>query len=182
MTYNRNGIQETRQYIIRKYKQTKCISNLFGSGGKRKTTAATDRFIVRKIKINRRKSADMVKDEIEFELEISLHANTIQNRLHEAGLFGRIARKKPLVNKKCLYDTLRAQGVNGEPFVPLIGQLPQFRRYRNTDMIMKFQEDLVKKHGDLFVFGFGPIIRLVINEPDLLADVLSRTNAQNYIK
>ncbi|CAF2496281.1 unnamed protein product [Rotaria sp. Silwood2] len=84
--------------------------------------------------------------------------------------------------QKCLYDTFCAQGVNGEPFVPVIGQLPQFLRYRNTDMIMKFQEDLVKKHGNLFVFGFGPTIRLVINEPDLLADVLSRTNAQNYIK
>ncbi|CAF3877533.1 unnamed protein product, partial [Rotaria sordida] len=28
----------------------------------------------------------------------------------------------------------------------------------------------------------GPIVRLVINEPDMFADILSRNNAQNYIK
>ena len=86
-------------YIIQRYKATKCIRNLFGRGRKRKTSAATDRMIVSKIKFNRRISAHVVKAEIEVELGMTLNANTIRNRAHEAGLFGRVARKKPLVNK-----------------------------------------------------------------------------------
>ena len=91
--------RETIRYITRKCKETKCIGNLFGRGRKRKTTAARDRLIVRKIKSNRRLSAHKVKAEIESELRISLNVHTIQNRAHEAELFDRVARKKPLVNK-----------------------------------------------------------------------------------
>ena len=83
---------------------------------------------------------------------------------------------------KRLYDIFRAQGITGEPFVPIIGQLPEIRRYRQADAAMIYQENLVRKHGNVFLFCFGPAIRLVITEPDLLADVYSRTNAQNYIK
>ena len=72
---------------------------MFGRGHKRKTTTSIDRLILHKIKSNRRILAHAVKAEIESELGISLHANTIRNRAHEAGLFDRIARKKPLVNK-----------------------------------------------------------------------------------
>ena len=91
--------RETVCYIIQKYKATKCIGNLFGRGRKRKTSAATDRMIVHKIKSNRRISAHVVRVEIEVELGMTLNANTIRNRAHEAGLFDRVARKKPLVNK-----------------------------------------------------------------------------------
>ena len=73
--------------------------NLSGRGRKRKTTASVDRIIQRKIKLNRRKSAPTVKAEIEKQLGVIVHANTIRNRLHEIGLYGRIARKKPYVNK-----------------------------------------------------------------------------------
>lgn len=84
--------------------------------------------------------------------------------------------------EKRIYDTFRAQGVNGEPFVPLFGQLAQLRQYRKQDVIMDFQKNLVEKHGNVFLFGLGPVIRLVLVEPDLIADVLSRTNAVNYGK
>ena len=40
-----------------------------------------------------------MKIEIENELRISLHVDTIRNRAHEARLFGRVARKKPYVNQ-----------------------------------------------------------------------------------
>ena len=56
-------------------------------------------MIVRKIKSNRRVSPHVVKAELEVELGMILNVNTIRNRAHEAGLFGRVARKKPLVNK-----------------------------------------------------------------------------------
>ena len=91
--------RETVRYIIQKYKATKYIGNLFGRSRKRKISAATDRKIVRKIKSNRRISAHVVKVEIEVELGMTLNANTIRNRAHEVGLFDRVARKKPLVNK-----------------------------------------------------------------------------------
>ena len=62
-------------------------------------TAAVDRIIQRKIKLDRRKSAPTVKTEIEQELGVIVHANTIRNRLHEIGLYGHVARKKSCVNK-----------------------------------------------------------------------------------
>ena len=40
-----------------------------------------------------------MKVEIENELGISLHVDTIRNRAHEARLFGQVARKKPYMNK-----------------------------------------------------------------------------------
>ena len=91
--------RETVRYIIQKYKTTKCIGNLFGRDRKRKTSSATDRMIVRNSKSKRRISAHVVKAEIEVELGMTLDANTIRNRAHEAGLFGHVARKKPLINK-----------------------------------------------------------------------------------
>ena len=81
---------------MEKYKSTKCRGNLFGRARRRKTT---DRLIQRKVKLDRRKSASAVKVEIENELGISLHVDTIRNRVHEARLFGRVAGQKPHVNK-----------------------------------------------------------------------------------
>ena len=80
--------------MIEKYKSTKCIGNLFGCNRRRKTTATTDRLIQRKVKLDRRKSASAVKVEIENELGISLHVDTIRNRAHEVRLFDRVARQK----------------------------------------------------------------------------------------
>ena len=62
-------------------------------------TAFVDRIIQRKIKLGRRKSAPTVKAEVGKELSVIVHANTIRNRLHEIGLYGRVARKEPYVNK-----------------------------------------------------------------------------------
>ena len=82
--------------MVDKYKSTKCIGHLFGRGRKRKTRTTTDRLIQRKLKLVPRKSASMVKIEIENELGISLHFDTIRKRVHEVGL---VARKKPYMNK-----------------------------------------------------------------------------------
>jgi cytochrome P450 len=89
---------------------------------------------------------------------------------------------KLIYPEKRLYDIFRAQGVNCEPFVLLIGQLPQIRRHRKNGSPMDFHQELVRKHGNIYIFCFGPVIRLIINEPDLLADILDRNNAQNYTK
>ena len=91
--------RSTVQYMVDKHKSTKCIGHLFGCARKRKIRTTTDRLIQRKLKLVRRKSASMVKIEIENELGISLHFDTIRKRVREAGLFGRVAHKKPYVNK-----------------------------------------------------------------------------------
>ena len=89
---------------------------------------------------------------------------------------------KLILPEKRVYEFLRAQKIPGEPFVPLIGQLRELSRYRNADKMMEFYDDQVKKHGHVYLSSFGPVARLVINEPELLADVLHRNNASNYVK
>lgn len=86
-------------YMITKYKSTKCIGNIISRGRKRKTETHVDRTIQRKIKVNRRISASTVKAELQTELNITISESTIRRRAHEIGLYGRIARKKPYVNK-----------------------------------------------------------------------------------
>ena len=92
--------REAVRYMIQKYKKTKCIGNLFGRGRKRKTTAITGRLIIPRFKVDRRKFAFAVKGEIEKELEIALHVDTIRRRAHEGDLFGRVACKKSYINMK----------------------------------------------------------------------------------
>ena len=58
----------------------------------------TDRLIQRELKPDQRKSASTVQVEIENELRISLHIDTIRKRAHEVGMFGRVAHEKPYVN------------------------------------------------------------------------------------
>ena len=85
--------------IINKYKRTKCIGNLFDRGRKGKTTTTTVRTIQRILKKDRRTSPEKVAAEIKKQLDISLKAQSVWNRAHEIGMFGRVARKKPYVNK-----------------------------------------------------------------------------------
>lgn len=84
--------------------------------------------------------------------------------------------------EKATYDALRRQGVPGEPFIPLIGQLLDIRKYRKDNRPMDFFENLVMRHGNKFLFCFGPIARLALSDPDLISDVVSRKNAANYVK
>ena len=86
-------------HMIQKYKSTKCIGNIIGRGRKRKTITHTDRLIQRKIKANRPEPAAAVKAELETSLNIVISESTVRRRLHEAGLYDRVARKNPYVNK-----------------------------------------------------------------------------------
>ena len=70
-----------------------------GRGRKRKTTSGVDRIMQRKVKVDRRKSALAMKEAIEKDLGVVIRVNTVRNRLHEIGLRGRVARKKPYVNR-----------------------------------------------------------------------------------
>ena len=92
--------------IITKYKKTKCIGNIIGRGRKRKTSVNVDRIIQCKIKVDRRKSAPSVKDELQSKHGTPISEQTVRRRLHEARLFRRVAPKKTYVNKvnrgKCI--------------------------------------------------------------------------------
>ena len=65
-------------YMITKYKSTKCIGNMIGRGRKIKTTIHTNRIIQRKIKADRRKSSTSVKAELQTELNITISQTTIR--------------------------------------------------------------------------------------------------------
>ena len=91
--------RSTVQYIVDKYKSTKWIGHLFERARKRKTRATTDGLIQRKLELHGRKSPSAVKIEIQNGRRISLHVDTIRKRAYEVGLFGRVAPKKPYVNK-----------------------------------------------------------------------------------
>ncbi|CAF1024255.1 unnamed protein product [Adineta steineri] len=84
--------------------------------------------------------------------------------------------------EKLIYDKFRRQGITGEPFIPLLGQISDLHRYRKADKMMNYYGDLVEKHGHVLLYSFGPVVRLLVNEPDMLADVLSRQNSKYYIK
>ena len=71
--------------MVDKYKSTKYIGHLFGWARKGKISATTDRLLQRKLKLVRRKSAFMVKIDIENEPEISLLVDTIRKRAPEVG-------------------------------------------------------------------------------------------------
>ena len=77
----------------------KCIGNMIGRGRKRKTIIHTDRIIQCQIKTDRRKSSTPVKAELQTELNITISETRIRRRAHEIGLYGRVARKKPYLNK-----------------------------------------------------------------------------------
>ena len=83
---------------------------------------------------------------------------------------------------KRLYDIYRKQGISCEPFVPLFGQLADLRRVSENDTAIDYRFELVRKHGYIYVIGAGPMINLLIMEPDLLADIFGRSHAQDYTK
>lgn len=84
--------------------------------------------------------------------------------------------------ERYVYDALRRQGIPGEPFVPLFGQMRAIRKAREDGTLMEYHLELAKKHGPIFLIGYGPLVRLVVLDPDLLSDVFGRSFADFYRK
>ncbi|CAF1604130.1 unnamed protein product [Rotaria magnacalcarata] len=84
--------------------------------------------------------------------------------------------------EKHLYDELRRQDVPGEPFIPIIGQLPQLNRARENNGVLAYLFSLSEKYGNYFLFSFGPLMRIMISEPDMIADVVGRSHVHDYVK
>ncbi|UJR19064.1 hypothetical protein I4U23_022195 [Adineta vaga] len=89
---------------------------------------------------------------------------------------------KLIYPQKHVYDVFRAQGIPGEPFIPLIGQLPDIIRANRVGKGLDYFNELAQKHGYCYLFGLGPLTRILLAEPDLISDVLSRENSSNYRK
>ncbi|CAF1234554.1 unnamed protein product [Rotaria sp. Silwood1] len=47
---------------------------------------------------------------------------------------------------------------------------------------MAYHMKLVQKHGHIYISGFGPWTRIAVMEPDIIADVLSRSNSQDFLR
>ena len=84
--------------------------------------------------------------------------------------------------QKRVYDYFRAQGLPGEPFIPLIGQLIDMIRANKAGKGLEYFNELAQKHGYCFLFGFGPLTRILLVEPEVISDVLSRENSAYYRK
>ena len=91
--------RNTVHSIIDKYKKSKCIGNILDRGEKRKTTLRVDKITQRKGKVDRRKSASSIRQEIEQELGVIISDQTVRRRLHEIGVYGRVVRRKSYANE-----------------------------------------------------------------------------------
>ena len=89
---------------------------------------------------------------------------------------------KVVCPQKRLYDSFKVQGVPCEPFVPIFGQLFDLIRANQQNKALEYFNDLAQKHGYCFLFGMGILPRLLLLEPELLADVLSRSKSEYYEK
>lgn len=86
--------------IVRRIRASGSALSAPRSGRPRKTTKQLDRVLVRDVLANRRASARSIAVVVEEQYGAVLSPSTIRNRLHEAGLNGRSARKKPYLSKK----------------------------------------------------------------------------------
>uniref|UniRef100_A0A915DL90 Transposase Tc1-like domain-containing protein n=1 Tax=Ditylenchus dipsaci TaxID=166011 RepID=A0A915DL90_9BILA len=67
---------------------------------RRKTSKRMDRIMHRITESDRHETAVDVHKEIADQLEVPIGTRTVQSRLNEFGLMGRVARKKPLISEK----------------------------------------------------------------------------------
>ncbi|CAF2936556.1 unnamed protein product [Rotaria sp. Silwood2] len=84
--------------------------------------------------------------------------------------------------QKRIYNILRSQGVPCEPFVPIVGQLPNMSRASEKGTAMNYRMELVRKHGYFYGICIGPTIYLVVLEPDMIADIFGPSHVQDYLK
>ncbi|UJR34794.1 hypothetical protein I4U23_027575 [Adineta vaga] len=89
---------------------------------------------------------------------------------------------KLIHSQKQLYDAFRAQGIPGEPFIPLIGQIPDIIQAKKVGKGLDYFNELAQKHGYCYLLGLGHLTRIILAEPEVLSDVLSRENGINYRK
>ena len=83
------------------------VSNKKRKSRERKTTPRDDAAIARIFKLNPFVGAPKIKEQVAQNLKLDLSVNTVKSRLRKIKLFGRVARKKPLVSKRNLVSRLK---------------------------------------------------------------------------
>ena len=86
--------------IIRKYDSRNDLRNAPNLGTRRKTSPRMDKTTLRISNINPRKTSTQIRNEILEQFGVNVTSRTIRKRLLDAGLFGRVDVKKPLLSKK----------------------------------------------------------------------------------
>ena len=82
---------------MKKKKKTGSVADIPKKPRHRVTTKRTDRLIVRKSKQNRRLTAVDISKQVIPDDKKKISPSTVKRRLSEAGLNGRVARKKSLL-------------------------------------------------------------------------------------
>lgn len=82
------------------HRTTGGFESLPRSGRPRSTTDRDDRILVRMSLTNRRLTAPDIRKSLSNDYGVHVSARTVQNRLLDVGLYGRIARRKPLISEK----------------------------------------------------------------------------------
>jgi transposase len=85
--------------IVKKHAKTGSVANKCGRGRKEATSARQKRAIVRQVEVNRRLSAASIATNSPTIIESKISASTVSRILNKAGLFSRVAQKKPLLTK-----------------------------------------------------------------------------------
>jgi transposase len=86
--------------VVKTYRKTGNMHPKLRGGSKRKTTPRADRKIVNLALNNRRATLEGLGNTVRNQFGINVCDKTVQRRLHEAKLYGRAARKKPLLMKR----------------------------------------------------------------------------------
>ena len=96
LSVSRSAIQE----IIRKKNETGTVADRKRSGRPRKTTERQDEYLVLSSRRNKRATAAQLRKELENATGINVSKTTVKVRLHEAGIRGCVAVRKPLLSEK----------------------------------------------------------------------------------
>jgi len=86
--------------VMKKWKITNTVRNKQRKGRPRCTTTREDRKIVQLATVDRRMTLCDLTKQARNNYQIDASSKTIKRRLHEVGLYGRRARKKPMLSRK----------------------------------------------------------------------------------
>ena len=92
-----NISRRTVDYNVKKYKETGSINRRRNRKYLKKTTVKEDKYIVQSALRNRRLSVPDLTEQINKSLNNKISDTTVRRRLHQNGIFGRVAARKPLL-------------------------------------------------------------------------------------
>ena len=98
----------TLRKIIHKWETFKTVANLPRSGRPSNFTPRSDHAMLREIAKNPGVTSQTLQASVSM-LNVKVHDSIIRKRLNKYGLFGRVARRKPLLSKKNMAEGLGLQ-------------------------------------------------------------------------